>query len=115
MLRGDIMSANGVGMERVGGSHMAGTIETQESQLSIQVLGDDDLMLGVSDLHDDEGEEEFIPPENLAMVCKGIYRSALPKKKNFPYLTRMGLKSILTLFQVRIYDGCDQFSQLFFS
>lgn len=93
---------DGVGIERAGGPYLAGTIETQESQLTIEMVGDEDLMLSVSDLHDgDEGEEEFIPPENLAMVCKGVYRSALPKKKNFPYLTRMGLKSILTLFQVR--------------
>ena len=47
-----------------------------------------------------EEPDEYIPPENLAMVCKGVYRSALPKKKNFSYLRRMGLRTILTLFQV---------------
>lgn len=47
--------------------------------------------------NEEEEDEEFIPPENLAMVVKGIYRSAFPKKKNFPYLKRLGLKSVLTL------------------
>ena len=42
-----------------------------------------------------EEEEELIPPENLSMVCKGVYRSAFPKKKNFAFLKRLGLKSVL--------------------
>ncbi|KAJ3125595.1 Tyrosine-protein phosphatase dsp1 [Nowakowskiella sp. JEL0407] len=42
-------------------------------------------------------EEEIIPCENFNMVCKGIYRSAFPKKKNFPFLKKLGLNSILTL------------------
>eukprot|EP01135_Chromosphaera_perkinsii_P010095 Nk52_evm20s2011 gene=Nk52_evmTU20s2011 len=42
-------------------------------------------------------EEELIPPENFAMVAKGIYRSGFPKKKNFPFLKKLGLKTILTV------------------
>jgi hypothetical protein len=48
---------------------------------------DDDLMM--LDNH------EFIPPQNFSMVSKYIYRSAFPKKKNFPFLKKLGLKSIL--------------------
>jgi hypothetical protein len=59
-----------------------------------------DISLSIADLSGEAEPEEYMPPENLAMVCKGVYRSALPKKKNFPYLKRMGLKSILCLFQV---------------
>ncbi|KAI8617712.1 tyrosine phosphatase family-domain-containing protein [Chytriomyces sp. MP71] len=31
------------------------------------------------------------------MVCKGVYRSGFPKKKNFGFLKKLRLKSILTL------------------
>jgi len=41
--------------------------------------------------------EELIPPDNFALVSKGIYRSAFPKKKNFPFLKKLKLKSVLTL------------------
>jgi len=52
---------------------------------------------------DDEEEEEealqrmFIPPLNFAMVAKGVYRSGYPNPKNFPFLKKLGLKSILYL------------------
>ncbi|KAJ1558765.1 hypothetical protein HK096_005134, partial [Nowakowskiella sp. JEL0078] len=42
-------------------------------------------------------EEEIIPCENFNMTCQGVYRSAFPKKKNFSFLKKLGLKSILTL------------------
>jgi hypothetical protein len=40
-------------------------------------------------------EEIYIVPENFALVSPFIYRSAFPKRKNFPFLKRLGLKSIL--------------------
>lgn len=73
----------------------------------------EEVFMSPTDLQGDDEPEEYIPPENLAMVCKGVYRSALPKKKNFPYLRRMGLRSILTLFQVcKIYTT---FSRILFT
>ncbi|KAJ1782984.1 tyrosine-protein phosphatase siw14, partial [Coemansia sp. RSA 2399] len=45
----------------------------------------------------DEVPEEMHPPENLAMVCPYIYRSGMPKKRNFPFLKKLRLRSILTL------------------
>ncbi len=42
-------------------------------------------------------EEEFCPPENFALIEPGIYRSAFPMKRNFSFLVRLKLKSILTL------------------
>ncbi|CAG8620124.1 5986_t:CDS:2 [Dentiscutata heterogama] len=42
-------------------------------------------------------EEELIPPGNFTMVSTWVYRSSFPKKKNFPFLKKLGLKSILTL------------------
>ena len=41
--------------------------------------------------------EEFYPMENFSLVSGGIYRSAFPKKRNFGFLKKLGLKSILTL------------------
>jgi tyrosine-protein phosphatase SIW14 len=41
--------------------------------------------------------EELNPPENFALVCSGVYRSAFPLKKNFPFLKKLRLKSVLTL------------------
>ncbi|KAJ3324677.1 hypothetical protein HDU76_013360 [Blyttiomyces sp. JEL0837] len=52
---------------------------------------------GTSEYADDEPAEEMIPCENFNLVCKGVYRSAFPKKKNFPFLKKLGLRSILTL------------------
>src|SRR5690349_15668890 len=43
----------------------------------------------------DHTPEEFIPPENFTLVCKGVFRSAMPKKKNFAFLKKLGLKSVL--------------------
>ncbi|ORZ32791.1 protein-tyrosine phosphatase, partial [Catenaria anguillulae PL171] len=40
---------------------------------------------------------DMLPTENIALVAKGVYRSAFPKKKHFPFLKRLGLKGILTL------------------
>eukprot|EP00833_Pecoramyces_ruminatium_P013500 jgi/Orpsp1_1/1187532/evm.model.d7180000058431.1 len=47
--------------------------------------------------NNNEEPEELIPMENFSMVSKGVYRGAFPKKKNFPFLKKLGLKSILTL------------------
>ena len=56
-----------------------------------------------------EEEEELIPPENFSMVAKGIYRSGFPKKKNFPFLKKLGLKSILTVVLESYPDANTQF------
>eukprot|EP00158_Paraphelidium_tribonemae_P001092 Partr_v1_DN23966_c0_g1_i1_m48954 putative PHOsphatase len=49
--------------------------------------------------HDDDEkwEEELVPPENFTLVSPGVYRSAFPKKKNFAFLKKLGLRSVLTL------------------
>mmetsp|Transcript_5925 Transcript_5925/g.10302 ORF Transcript_5925/g.10302 Transcript_5925/m.10302 type:complete len:243 (+) Transcript_5925:4907-5635(+) len=49
-----------------------------------------------------DGEDEpsiqvFVAPENFSMVTPGVYRSGFPKIKNFPFLKRLGLRTILTL------------------
>ncbi|CAN0075515.1 unnamed protein product [Discosporangium mesarthrocarpum] len=41
--------------------------------------------------------EDLNPPENFAMVDTGVYRSSFPMKKNFPFLKKLGLRTILTL------------------
>ncbi|KDN44519.1 hypothetical protein K437DRAFT_257039 [Tilletiaria anomala UBC 951] len=42
-------------------------------------------------------DEPLIPPDNFAMVNSFVYRSSFPKKKHFPFLRTLGLRSILTL------------------
>ncbi|KAL7747171.1 tyrosine-protein phosphatase siw14 [Sorochytrium milnesiophthora] len=42
-------------------------------------------------------DSELVPTENICLVAPGVYRSAFPKKKNFSFLKKLGLKSILTL------------------
>ena len=42
-------------------------------------------------------EEELYPMENLSLVAPGVYRSAFPIRRNFPFLKKLGLKAILTL------------------
>ncbi|UZJ54302.1 hypothetical protein CBS101457_003622 [Exobasidium rhododendri] len=39
----------------------------------------------------------LVPPENFAMVNSWVYRSSFPKKRHFPFLKTLGLKSVLTL------------------
>jgi tyrosine-protein phosphatase SIW14 len=39
----------------------------------------------------------LVPPLNFAMVSKGIYRSGFPNKKNFAFLKKLKLKSIMYL------------------
>ena len=39
--------------------------------------------------------EEYVPPGNFALVCRGVYRSAFPKKRNFAFMRRLGLKAVL--------------------
>ncbi|KAJ1976385.1 tyrosine-protein phosphatase siw14 [Dimargaris xerosporica] len=41
--------------------------------------------------------EMFVPPANFAMVAPFVYRASFPSPKNFPFLLKLGLKSILTL------------------
>ena len=41
--------------------------------------------------------EEILPPENFAMVWRGVYRSGFPTKKNLAFLQQLGLRSILFL------------------
>lgn len=48
-------------------------------------------------IKEDGDYEELIPPENFAMIERGLYRSGFPKKKNFAFLKSLGLRSILTL------------------
>ncbi|KAF9929310.1 hypothetical protein BGZ65_005852 [Modicella reniformis] len=43
-------------------------------------------------------EDDLCPPDNFNMVSTWIYRSSFPKKKNFSFLKKLGLKSILTKY-----------------
>ncbi|KAI8813249.1 protein-tyrosine phosphatase [Cladochytrium replicatum] len=38
-----------------------------------------------------------VPPLNFAMVAPGVYRSGHPNRKNFPFLKKLGLKSVMYL------------------
>ena len=42
-----------------------------------------------------EEPAELIPPENFSMVENSLYRGGFPKKRHFPFLKRLRLKSIL--------------------
>mmetsp|Transcript_86805 Transcript_86805/g.173292 ORF Transcript_86805/g.173292 Transcript_86805/m.173292 type:complete len:205 (-) Transcript_86805:67-681(-) len=41
--------------------------------------------------------QSLTPPENFAMVWRGIYRSSYPTKRNFTFLQHLRLRSILFL------------------
>lgn len=51
----------------------------------------------------DETEPLLRPPDNFAMVSPGVYRSSFPSSKNFEFLKRLGLKTVLTLVQEEEY------------
>lgn len=50
----------------------------------------------VTSLHEQD-LQPLQPPDNFAMVNSWLYRSSFPKKKHFPFLKTLGLKSVLTL------------------
>ena len=39
----------------------------------------------------------LVPPLNFAMVAPGVYRSGYPNKRNYPFLKKLELKTILSL------------------
>jgi tyrosine-protein phosphatase SIW14 len=45
----------------------------------------------------EEEDGVFWPPDNFAVVCKGIYRSGFPKKKNFGFLKKLGIRMVIYL------------------
>jgi len=45
----------------------------------------------------------LIPPLNFAMVVPGIYRSGFPNKKNFGFLEKLGIKTIVCLYTDKDY------------
>ncbi|KNC97528.1 uncharacterized protein SPPG_07004 [Spizellomyces punctatus DAOM BR117] len=44
-----------------------------------------------------DSHKSVVPPLNFAMVAPGVYRSGYPNKKNFPFLKKLRLKSIMYL------------------
>eukprot|EP00041_Stephanoeca_diplocostata_P030909 m.946831 g.946831 ORF g.946831 m.946831 type:complete len:448 (+) comp23847_c0_seq53:222-1565(+) len=52
----------------------------------------------------------LVPPFRFGLVERGLYRSAYPTEKNFPFLTRLGLKSIVTLAQT-VHASLENFIQ----
>ena len=41
---------------------------------------------------------QLVPPDNFAMVWRGVYRSGYPTKRNFAFLRQLGLRSVLFLW-----------------
>jgi hypothetical protein len=37
----------------------------------------------------------LVPPLNFAMVAPGVYRSGHPNRQNFPFLRKLGLKTVM--------------------
>lgn len=50
-----------------------------------------------NDEHGD-ADAELIPPDNFAMVNAWVYRSSFPKKKHFPFIKTLGLRSVLYVY-----------------
>ena len=85
--------------------HDSQTVQLDTGDADRQVMksiGDDESQQEVRGAQNEgnealEEEEEVNPCENFSLVAAGVYRSAFPKKKNFTFLKRLKLKSILTL------------------
>eukprot|EP01012_Entosiphon_sulcatum_P041590 TRINITY_DN55457_c0_g1_i1.p1 TRINITY_DN55457_c0_g1~~TRINITY_DN55457_c0_g1_i1.p1 ORF type:complete len:199 (+),score=36.08 TRINITY_DN55457_c0_g1_i1:56-652(+) len=56
-------------------------------------------------------EGPLIPPINFAMVAPGVYRSGYPTKKNFPFLAKVGIRSIIYLCPEEYMDANKLFSE----
>ena len=46
---------------------------------------------------ENNSDDELDPCDNFTQVIPGVYRSAMPKRRNFKHFKKLGLKSILTL------------------
>ena len=60
-----------------------------------------------------KSREVYVTPINFSMVFPGVYRSGFPKKRNFSFLKKTGIKTVLTLIleeypdvNKRFYDEC---------
>ncbi|ETO12454.1 hypothetical protein RFI_24923, partial [Reticulomyxa filosa] len=54
-------------------------------------------------------EQLLLPPVNFAMVDKGVFRSGFPEKKNFDFLKRLKLKTVIYLCQEEYRKPSDLF------
>ncbi|CAG8581577.1 43041_t:CDS:2 [Gigaspora margarita] len=57
----------------------------------------------------DEEVKVMVPPLNFAMVAPGVYRSGHPNRKNFPFLKKLKLKSIMCLSSDEFHEELSQF------
>ncbi|CAG8814023.1 22362_t:CDS:2, partial [Gigaspora rosea] len=57
----------------------------------------------------DEEVKVMVPPLNFAMVAPGVYRSGHPNRKNFPFLKKLKLKSIMYLSSDEFHEELSQF------
>ncbi|CAG8551008.1 10209_t:CDS:2 [Scutellospora calospora] len=60
-------------------------------------------------LPDEEEVKVMVPPLNFAMVAPGVYRSGHPNRKNFPFLKKLKLKSIIYLSSDEFNEELNQF------
>lgn len=49
------------------------------------------------DKDEEDEDEDLFPMENFSLVATGVYRASFPKRRNFGFLQKLGLKSVLTL------------------
>ncbi|KAK3818041.1 MAG: tyrosine phosphatase family-domain-containing protein [Linnemannia elongata] len=90
----DVTSSNSQGGHQDHNTSQAHTVQTEPGTTG------DKTTVGGQDTQDSESSsypEDLCPPDNFNMVSTWIYRSSFPKKKNFSFLKKLGLKSILTL------------------
>ncbi|CAG8469820.1 23293_t:CDS:2 [Cetraspora pellucida] len=57
----------------------------------------------------DDEVKIMVPPLNFAMVAPGVYRSGHPNRKNFPFLKKLKLKSIIYLSSDEVHEELSQF------
>jgi tyrosine-protein phosphatase SIW14 len=50
--------------------------------------------------------QELCPPDNFALVYSGVYRSGFPTRKNFEFLKKLKLKSIMFRNTQRLLTLC---------
>ncbi|KAH8548107.1 tyrosine phosphatase family-domain-containing protein [Umbelopsis sp. PMI_123] len=53
----------------------------------------------------------LVPPLNFAMVAPGVYRSGHPNRQNFPFLRKLGLKTVMYFAMEDLTPDMEQFMQ----
>eukprot|EP00040_Diaphanoeca_grandis_P006477 m.37603 g.37603 ORF g.37603 m.37603 type:complete len:194 (-) comp17716_c0_seq1:60-641(-) len=65
----------------------------------------------INTVHIAEDKPLMVPPLNFGMVTTGVFRSGYPNSKNFPFLKKLGIRTIVYLCPAEYLSANKMFAQ----